>query len=283
MNYLVDYHIHSNHSPDGHNSIMELCESALRNGLREIAVTDHFEPSVKDEYSLFYDQKSYWSDMVKARKAFKGKLNIKLGVELGQPHLFPKPSEAILSNFPYDYVIASVHKLPAGMDVSEIDYRDVSEEEICEIYLKQLLNLIKWNNFDCVGHLDLIKRYSAAVYGKNLTLTCCYELLKEVLQLVVESGKGIEINTSGLRQTPKETMPGLDVLKLYKKLGGEILTVGSDAHYEGDLGKGIAEAVELAREAGFQYITLFNGRTPEWIGIAKGKNTLSSEKQIINR
>lgn len=283
MSYLVDYHTHSIHSSDGHNTIMELCEGAVRKGLREIAVTDHFEPNMKDEHCLFYNQKSYWSDMVKVKRTFKGRLNVKLGVELGQPHLFPEQSQAILADFPYDYVLASVHKFPAGMDASEIDYRQISGEEICGMYLEQLLELVKWNNFDCVGHLDLIKRYSAAVYGKNITLTCRYELLKEVLQLVARSGKGIEINTSGLRQAPKETMPGLDVLKLYKKLGGEILTVGSDAHYAEDVGKDIAEAMELAREAGFSYITVFSRRKPEWISITKRKNTLSSEKQIINR
>ncbi|HYE82852.1 MAG TPA: histidinol-phosphatase HisJ family protein [Clostridia bacterium] len=283
MSYLVDYHVHSTHSTDGHNTIMELCESAVENGLREIAVTDHFEPSIKDEYCLSYDQKGYWSDITKAGRAFKGRLQIKLGVELGQPHLFPKASEAILSDFPYDYVIASAHKLPAGMDVSEIDYTHISGEEVCSMYLKQLSELVNWNNFDCVGHLDLIKRYSAVVYRKNITLTCQYELLKEVLQLIAASGKGIEINTSGLRQTPKETMPGLDVLKLYKKHGGEVLTIGSDAHSAKDVGKGLGEAVELAEEAGFRFITVFNGRKPEWVRITERKNTLSSEKWISTR
>jgi histidinol-phosphatase (PHP family) len=169
------------------------------------------------------------------------------------------------------------------MDVSEVDYSKISEEEICSMYLKQLKELVNWNNFDCIGHLDLIKRYSAAVYKKNITLACQYELLKEVLQLVIHCGKGIEINTSGLRQIPKETMPGLDVVKLYKGLGGEILTTGSDAHFAEDVGKGLEEAIDLARAVGFRYITVFNNRKPEWVSITQEKNTFSSTKQIINR
>jgi histidinol-phosphatase (PHP family) len=197
--------------------------------------------------------------------------------------LFPETSSAILTDFPYDYVLASAHKLPAGMDVSEIDYGRISEEEVCALYLRQLKELVYWNDFDCIGHLDLIKRYSAAVYKKNISLTCQYELLKEVLQLAIHSGKGIEINTSGLRQAPKETMPGFDVVKLYRELGGEILTMGSDAHFAEDVGKGLKEASDLARAAGFRYITVFDRRKPEWISITERKNTFGRAKQIINR
>ena len=212
MNYLIDYHVHSTFSLDGHNKITELCQSAVNKGISEIAVTDHLEPNLKDENYLFYNQKGYWADITKAKHTLRGKLKIKLGIELGQPHLFPESSIAIVADFPYDYVLASAHKLPEGMDVSELNFSQISEEELCSMYLKQLKELIYWNNFDCIGHLDLIKRYSAAVYKKNITLACQYELLKEVLKLAIYCGKGIEINTSGLRQTPKETMPGLDVV-----------------------------------------------------------------------
>lgn len=282
MSYFADYHTHSTYSSDGHNTIMELCRAAIKNGMREIVITDHFEPSINNEYYSFYNQKGYWAYMTKARQIFRGRLDVKLGVELGQPHLFPQSSKAVLADFPYDYVLASAHKLPDGRDVSEIDYSQLSEEEVCAMYLEQLKELVCWNDFDCIGHLDLIKRYSAAVYKKNISLISQYELLKEVLQLAIRSGKGIEINTSGLRQAPKETMPGIDVLKLYRQLGGEILTIGSDAHFAKDVGKGVGEAQVLARMAGFRSITVFNNRKPEWKSIIEGRNTFSGS-EIINR
>lgn len=282
MSYFTDYHTHSTHSSDGHNTIMELCRSAVKNGIQEIAVTDHFEPCMANEYCSFYNQKSYWAYMTKAKQVFRGRLSIKLGVELGQPHLFPEASKAVLADFPYDYVLASAHKLSNGKDVSEIDYSNINEEELCAMYLEQLKQLIYWNDFDCIGHLDLIKRYSAAVYKRNISLASQYELLKEVLQLAIHSGKGIEINTSGLRQAPKETMPGLDVLKIYKELGGEILTIGSDAHFAQDVGKGVGEAQVLARMAGFRSITVFENRKPQWKSIIEGRNTFSGS-EIINR
>lgn len=283
MNYLMDYHVHSIYSSDGHDTITELCKNAVSKGIKEIAITDHFEPTIEDEYCLYYNQKGYWAYITKAKQEFRGILKIKLGVELGQPHLFPETSGAILADFPYDYVLASAHKLPEGMDVSEIDYGKIGEEELCAMYLRQLRELLDWNDFDCIGHLDLIKRYSSAVYKRNISLSCQYELLKEVLQLAIHRGKGIEINTSGLRQTPKEMMPGLDVLKLYRDLGGEILTIGSDAHSAEDVGKGLEEAAELASTAGFRFITAFSRREPEWVRITEEKNTFSIDKQIITR
>jgi histidinol-phosphatase (PHP family) len=267
MNYLMDYHVHSTHSTDAISSIIEICQSAVSRGISEIVITDHFEPSNGDELYQIYNQKGYWSEITKAKQQYRGKLKVKMGVELGQPHIFQEGSKIVMKDFPYDYVIASAHKLPDGRDMSQIDYSSITIEDACEMYLGQINNLIDWQNFDCVGHMDLIKRYSASTYGKNLSLTCQHELLTQVLKKLIESGKGIEINTSGLRQKPKETMPGLDVLALYHKLGGEILTIGSDAHKAEDVGKGINEAIMLAMEAGFKFITSFDKRKPIQIKI----------------
>ncbi|MDF2890952.1 MAG: histidinol phosphate phosphatase HisJ family [Clostridia bacterium] len=278
MSYLMDYHIHSIHSTDAISSISEICQSAVNKGINEIIITDHYEPSNGDELYTIYDQKSYWAEITKAKQLFKGKLKLKMGVELGQPHIFKEGSEIVMKDFPYDYVIASAHKLPDGRDMSELDYSTISIEDVCAMYLEQINMLIDWQNFDCVGHLDLIKRYSASTYGKNLSLTCQYELLSQVLRKLIASGKGIEINTSGLRQTPKETMPGLDVLTLYHQLGGEILTIGSDAHRAEDVGKGIREAHALAKSAGFRFITSFHERKPVQIQISDQKAFSASQR-----
>jgi histidinol-phosphatase (PHP family) len=104
-------------------------------------------------------------------------------------------------------------------------------------------------------------------YNTRITLMVQYELLKEVLKLIISKGKGIEINTSGLRQAPRETMPDVDVLKLYHELGGEILTIGSDAHRPVDVAEGIDTAIENAKQAGFKYLTLYKERKPEWVPV----------------
>lgn len=167
------------------------------------------------------------------------------------------------------------------MDVSELDFSSMTIDELCSIYLEELRNLTDWGNFDCIGHLDLIKRYCTDYYRTRITLLYKYDFLKIIFETLIQNGIGIEINTSGLRQMPKETMPGIDVLKLYRELGGEVLTIGSDAHYASDVGKGVTEAIELAKEAGFEYLTLFNNRVPEWKRI-NDKITFYSFSEQLN-
>lgn len=267
MNYLYDYHIHTTYSIDGHNKIFEICNAAIANGLKEIAITDHFELTPLDNSYNNFDLLGYLSDIAYVNEVFKGKLKIKSGIELGQPQLFPRIAENLTDFAQFDYIIGSIHKLPEGMDFSEIDYRNSELKDMCALYLNQVKNLIINGHFDCVGHLDLIKRYSTEHYKTRITLMTQYELLKQVLEIIILKGKGIEINTSGVRQAPRETMPGIDVLKLYHKLGGEILTIGSDSHHTEHVGKDLKVAIDNAESAGFKYLTIFNKRNPEWIKI----------------
>lgn len=282
MDYLYDYHIHTNYSIDGKNSIFDVCESAIRKGLKEIAITDHFEPTIKDQRCEEYRPNESWIEIIKANEMFKGKLKVKMGVELGQPHLFLNESKQLVNSVPYDYVIGSAHKLPTGMDVSQIDYSSSSLEDVCQTYINQIKQLVEQADFDCVGHIDLIKRYCTNNYNTRVTLMTQYELLKEVFKILILKSKGIEINTSGLRQAPKEAMPGIDVLKLYRELGGEILTIGSDAHNAKDVAEGIEIGIESAKQAGFNHLTLFNNRIPKWINISDNHNLYYiGDKRII--
>lgn len=267
MQYRYDYHIHTIHSGDGKSTIDEVCESAIKKGLKEIAVTEHFEPISTDKEYKFYKPLICRDEIINANEIYKGKLKIKMGVELGQPHLFLETSNAVLKKTSFDYIIGSAHKLPGDTDFSHVDYSIISMEDACQMYINQIRELVSLADFDCVGHLDLVKRYSTSIYKKRVTLMVQYELLKEVLKLIISKGKGIEINTSGLRQVPRETMPGVDVLKLYHELGGEILTIGSDAHRAVDVAEGIDTAIENAKQAGFKHLTIFNERKPQWIAI----------------
>lgn len=267
--YLFDYHVHTFLSMDGHESIYSMCESAIEKGLKEIAITDHFESLSYDPDSKAYKPMESLRNVIVARDKYEGKLTVKLGIELGQPHRFMKNAASVLSKVPYDYVIGSVHAFPDDTDASEIDYSSVSIEDIGLRYLAQIKLLAETGDFDCVGHMDLVRRYRAKRYGScsEFTLMMHKDMLEEVLKTIIQRGKGIEINTSGLRQALGDTMPGFDVVKFYRELGGEILTVGSDAHHAKDVGKNIEDAAELAKKAGFKYLTLFSGRKPEMITI----------------
>ncbi|MGI1660028.1 MAG: histidinol-phosphatase HisJ family protein [Desulfitobacterium sp.] len=265
--YLFDYHMHSLKSLDGHDHVFDLCEKAIEQGLREIAITDHFEPSPGNERYLRYNPKQYFAEVEEAREKYKGKLQIKSGVELGQPHLFPKYSLRLIEEYPYDYVLGSAHRMANNVDFGEIKYTPQNLSSYCLSYLKELKVLAQWNHFDCLGHFDLVKRY-AANYQIDAQLLDYKERVAEILNIVIRNGKGIEVNTSGLRQASKQCMPDFDIIRLYKQLGGEIITVGSDAHWAEDVGKGIQDGLEMIKNAGFNYVTVYSNRQPRMIKIA---------------
>lgn len=201
-------------------------------------------------------------DIERARVKYKDKLTVRFGVELGQPHLYPESSSKVLGSYDHDFVLGSVHRFSDGSDACRLHYQDYTCEHVCMMYFKELKGLLEWGNFDCLGHIDLIKRYSSSCYKKRITFMDYIDYLDEILKMVISNGKAIEINASGLRRDCRETLPGFDVVKRYKELGGEYLTVGSDSHKIEDVGSGIEEALRIAVDAGFQYITVYDKRTP---------------------
>lgn len=273
--YLYDYHIHTNYSSDGCNTVKEICESAVKSDLKEIAVTDHFEPTSLNQDYPQYKPEIILKDIMEARNIYGGKIKIKFGVELGQPHLYPKYSELLLNENPYDFVLASVHKMNTDVDFSELNYHSIDVPLYCMKYLSQLKHLAEWNKFDCIGHLDLVKRYGS-LYRIKINLMDFKEELEEIFKILIKNGKGIEINTSGLRQAAKSCLPDLNIVRFYRQLGGEIITVGSDSHHVSDVGKGISNGIKIAENAGFRYITIFSNRKPEFIKIDNTKINMTA-------
>lgn len=264
MNKIIaDYHMHSI-SPDARLPMEKMCLAALARGLTEIAVTDHFEFYEPDytskEVLLFHGDylKDYFEQYAYCTQKFAGKLIIRSGLESGQSMTNPSYAAEVLGSNHFDYVIGSVHKL-FNVDLCFKRYSEKTNEGIARKNLEMLYDLADTADFDCVGHIDLIKRY-AFRQGECVSLMKYEHELTAVLKRVIERGKGLEINTSGLRQGLGETLPGLDILKLYRSLGGEILVVGSDAHNDNDVGADFEAAHALALEAGFTKLALYQDR-----------------------
>ncbi|HIS77458.1 MAG TPA: histidinol-phosphatase HisJ family protein [Candidatus Merdivicinus excrementipullorum] len=266
---IADYHMHTTFSPDGFDSPEAMCRAALEKGLTEIAVTDHFEfyqaGIFKDKPFTIENMLAQQRELDKCREMFSGKLTIRSGIEIGQPQCNPQAASELMASVSFDYVIGSVHKLH-DLDLGLTEYPDEKIPGLVEQNLTMLYDLADKEDFDCLGHLDIIKRY-AANKGKQIDLMDYKDQLEPILRRVAERGKGLEINTSGLRQAARETLPSVKVLEFYRALGGEILTIGSDAHKTGDVAAGFAGALEAAQAAGFRYLALYENRTPHFYPI----------------
>lgn len=274
--YLYDYHLHTTNSTDGKSSLIDVCKSAIAKGIREIAVTDHFEPTEYDKSYAFYQPELFLEQVEEARKIFNGMLIIKYGIELGQPHIYPEHCERIIQEYPFDFVLASGHKIRGDVDFGDIDYTKANIDTYFKKYLDNLKELVLWGQFDCIAHFDLIKRYCARANIKINLMDSYEEKITEILKLIIEKKKGIEVNTSGLRQYSAGLMPDWDIISRYRQLGGTNITVGSDAHHAKDVGEGIFETMQLLSTLGFQHATLYKRRQPYYINLLDGTSIKSA-------
>lgn len=265
--YLSDYHIHTRFSPDSKATIMEMAETAYKRGFQEIIFTDHYE-AVKDKsLDLRLDIINEAKQVEQAKNILKGKIKIKLGIELGQPHFDPETCSLILKSYPFDFVIGSVHNIVKDYDLYHYDYNKIDHVEVFEFYMKELLTMAKESDFDVMGHLTYPLRYMWAQARKTIDLKSYEQQWRELLEILIERGKGIEVNTSGLRQSIGQFLPPIYLVKLYKELGGKIITLGSDAHRPSDITCGIIDGIAMIKEAGFDEITRFEGRIPSFFKI----------------
>ncbi|MGN0622224.1 MAG: histidinol-phosphatase HisJ family protein [Porcipelethomonas sp.] len=278
---IIDCHTHTHNSVDGHDTVHERCLNAIQLGLDAMAVTDHCEANrfyEKEHYSILipkecddYNYQLYFKNSMdeihRAKEDFDGKLNLICGVELGQATADLQAAQKILSDSRLDFVIGSMHELPGRDDFAFLKYSADSVYEILDENFSEILKLAKWNGFDVLGHLTYTLRYIQGEQGIKVDLSRYDDIIAEIFRIIINNGKGIEINTSGLRQKYGYTFPAYNYIKLYRELGGEIITVGSDSHTTADLGKGIAEGIALAQKAGFRYIAYFKNRKPEFLKI----------------
>lgn len=257
----MDYHVHCKNSPDSSEPLDEICQGAVDAGLTEIMVTDHYE-LFTDDYGRAAFDPAYLDQcldsVMECREKYKDRLYVGFGTELGQIHLQQKVADFITATYPFDFVIASFHKID-NLDLKGYDYHNVSCDSLKGRYLEGLLKIAETGDFDCLGHVDLIKRYAAG-QGISIRLEDNEEAVRELFRILVRRNKGIEINTSGLRQAVHEQFPSSTLLKWYKDEGGTIITLGSDAHRRQDVGAGIQEAEKILQSLGFPYISRFKER-----------------------
>ena len=258
-------HTHTDNSFDGNHSTMYMCECAELSGLRGIAFTDHVEIDIFEQGEFNRWARQSYFEIIKARAAFMGKLTVFAGVELGEATYDIPTAEKLLSTLRYDFVIGSIHNLPGEEDFCFLDVDNTSDEEIRNIllrYFEEERKLAEWGKVDTIGHLTYPLRYIVGEHGRKVDLRDYSREIEAVLRAIVHSGIALEINTSGLFQKLGTTMPAEDVIALYRSLGGELITIGSDAHYGEHLGRGICDAMALAERCGFHKLTIYQNREP---------------------
>ena len=269
--YLADTHTHTFFSFDGHQTIDELCESAAKKGISAIAVTEHYDADgiIEGYYPPYFADKSR-DAVYEARDKYKGKLKISHGIELAQPYTYPKECSALISDYKFDYVIGSLHNLVKFPDFCFLNYEKMPqllmetfwERSLDEIY--SLLLQYEGCRIHTLAHLTYPVRYMKRA-GRDVDMKRFYPKIELIYKRLIEKGIALEVNTSGLRQGAEMTFPDNNLIWLYRECGGELITVGSDAHFAKDVGADIEATYKLLHEFGFRYTIYYGADGAEMI------------------
>jgi len=266
--YFADYHTHSDFSSDSTTPMEKNIKQAIALDLKEIAITDHIDFDYPDpDFSFVFEYESYKKQVDFLSEKYRNKIKILLGVEIGlQTHVYEEIENFLSKNY-FDFIIGSTHCIDKCDLFTNDFFIGKTKYEAYYRYFEDVLNHIKkFSNFNVYGHLDFINRYGD-YKDKTMIYSEFKDITDEILKELISRGKGIELNTSGFRYGLGHTHPQFEILKRYKELGGEIITVGSDAHVSKDICYHFDIAYNMLKEAGFEYITTFDNQHPKFIKI----------------
>ena len=254
---LADYHMHTNFSDDSALIMEDAVRQAVETGLDEICFTEHIN-AVYNYHDC--DCKKYLKELKRCRELFKDKISIKFGMEFGMQSQLCKYYETIFHNYDFDFIILSVH-LIKNLDLWNNDYQTgKTQDEYNRGYYEELLNIVEnYNDYSVLGHMDLIRRYDRIC---EYPFEKCRDIIEKILKTVIKNGKGIEVNTSSFRYGLQDLMPSRDILKLYKNLGGKIITIGSDSHRIDHIGYKIPFILEQLKDMGYTHFCTFDKMKP---------------------
>ncbi len=260
---MIDYHIHTSLSADCGVSMMKMAQAAQNAGLREICFTEHIDLNMLEGPDFMVDFAAYATALEETRGAYPD-LTIRMGIEAGLDIETAPQMKTLLSSQPLDYVIGSQHVVFGHDPFYEEVWKKHTKAEIFDEYLRVSLESVSSiDDYDVMGHIGYISKF-CPYEDKLLSYADYNDVIDSLLKMLIEKGKGLEVNTNGLYMTPS-TMPETPIIKRYFELGGQIVTVGSDAHYEVAVAHAVFDTLDTLKAIGFRYVCAYDNRQPRFI------------------
>ena len=269
---FCDYHVHSAFSDDSVYPIEDVIKDAISLGVDELCFTEHVDygikvdhgeiPIVKREGStmLNVDYDAYIKTLDTLKDRYKDQITLRKGLEFGvQSHTVDRYDE-LLKSLPLDFVLLSIHQVN-DIECHTDEFKAGKDQLSYNMtYFMEMYEVVKmYKGYSILAHMDLIRRFDK---GHELAFEKGEDIVADILKVVIEDGKGIELNTSWHRYGLDGPTPSLGILKLYRDLGGRIITLGSDSHRPSQLTKGIKEDMELLKSLGYKEFCTFDKLVP---------------------
>jgi len=260
---IPDFHLHSSFSDDSDADMKDIMNQAISLGMKEICITDHYDmdfPYLEEAPDMHFDLPTdeYYAYMSKIKEEYKDKIDLKIGIELGfMPSTIEKLNNFTTSHKEFDFYIGSLHIIDNMDPYYPRYFMDKDETTAYYHYFDTILQVAKgFKGYNILGHLDYILRYGPTK-ADNFNFNDYKDVFYELFKMIIPEGKGIEVNTGGIYKGLGFAHPKLEILRMYKELGGEIITLGSDAHTPNYIGHGFNDVRELLITEGFKYYCTF--------------------------
>lgn len=261
-----DQHMHCNFSGDSDALPEDMIKAGIAHGLSGICFTDHLDYDYPEEPNIFLlDFDNYFKALSDLRKKYADKISVNIGIELGLQPQAAGQNLAVAEKYPFDFIIGSSHVVNHMDPYYPEFFAERNEDEAYMEYFESVLeNINSCVDFDVYGHIDYVVRY-----GPNKNAFYTYEKFKdiidEILTQLISKGKGIEVNTGGFKYGLGHPNPTEDIIKRYRELGGEIITMGADAHVPEYVAYEFGKTAQIIKNCGFKYYTVFKNRKAEFI------------------
>jgi len=264
---IIDTHVHTTFSFDGENNPREMVEKALESGLHALTFTDHVDAN--DYYNPHYRNSELIPlaarEIPPLKDEYAGRIRLGFGMEIGQFLHNSALVKQLIGEFKLDYIIGSTHSTKNYDDYYGLDFSDptINHLDLLREYFEEVLEMVENADIDVIGHLTYPLRRITGKYKIPVDMNVYTENIREIFKAAALRGIGLEINTGGLRNPDYlQAEPGLEYAKMFREAGGEIITIGSDAHRISDLAANFKEGTEIAKAAGFTRIAYYEKRKP---------------------
>lgn len=238
---IFDTHMHTTFSSDSKMSIEQVIQAS--NSLNiGVCITEHMDLDYAIKNEFRFDVPKYFEAYNKYRSD-----SLLLGIEIGMAESTLSENESLGINYDFDYILGSIHTVDNTDIFNTLHSKDLPNEYFYKRYYENMLHCVeKYNNFDSLGHIDYIYRYSPFP-NNEINIKPYKEIVEAIFLNLIKKDKAIEINTRRLSNADS-IKALLETYRFYKELGGRYVTIGSDAHAPSAIGNNIKEALMIAEK-----------------------------------
>jgi histidinol-phosphatase (PHP family) len=260
-----DYHMHSQFSEDGDDTLEAMCRRAIDLGIPEIGFSEHWDVGPYETNQRYFKPESWYAELERLRGLFAGQLVIRAGIEIAEPHLYPQETVKVLQRAPFDYCIGSVHFVGKNFIFNGEYFRTHTADEVYSSYFSEMERMVRTAEIDIVAHFDIAARTGKPIFGYEPTRY--EEKIRSTLKTCIERNLALDVNVSGLRKPSRNIMPDPLILQWYAEMGGQRLTLGSDAHRVPEVSQHLVKAIEAIRAVGINHVMQYERRQARFVSL----------------